>query len=457
MLYLGDKTITRPLLRLAWPIIIANLLGMLYNLVDTFWVGRIGAEAVAAVSLSFPILFVLISLGGGIGVAGTILVAQYKGDKDKKQVNYISSQVIVAILLISIVLSIIGFLISAPVMQALGAETTVLPDAISYLQISFFGFIFFFLFMVFQGLMRGVGDVKLPMYIILASVILNLILDPIFILGFGPIPAYGVNGAAIVTVFTQFLSAIAAIIILFSGKREIHITLPNMKPNFTLIKKMFILGFPASMEQTMRSFGFTILIFLVAGFGTMAIAAYGIGTRISTLVILPALGLAAATTALAGQAIGSGDIDRAEKIAKASMSIAFIILSVIAVFLVLFAEPLSAFFIPGETEAIAASADFIRIWAFTVGFVGMLMVINGAFKAAGKTFMAMLLALISIWIFRIPLAYLLAYHTPLGLNGIWWAFPIANMLIFVTATIMFWKGLWKADKLTEKYKTKIKI
>ena len=203
--------IVKALIGLSLPIVFGNILQTAYQLIDTFWVGRLGAVAVAAVSLSFPVIFLLISLGGGLAIAGTILVAQYKGRGDTKQVDYISAQTLLLMVVISAVVSCFGYMISGPVMKLIGAGPEVLPAATSYLQISFLGMIFMFGFFVYQSLMRGVGDVKTPLYIVFTTVLMNLVLDPLFILGWGPIPAYGVSGAALATIGTQGVAAIVGI------------------------------------------------------------------------------------------------------------------------------------------------------------------------------------------------------------------------------------------------------
>jgi putative MATE family efflux protein len=328
----GDLTegpIFKSLITLAVPIIFANILQSAYQLIDTFWVGRLGQEAVAAVSISFPVIFLLISFGGGLAIAGTILVSQYEGKGDKRNVNYVSAQTMLMLLVISVFLTIIGYYASPGLMRLMGAEPDVFLGAVSYLRISFLGLIFMFAYFVFQSLMRGVGDVKTPMYLVFVTVLLNLVFDPLFIFGYGPIPGYGVSGAALATVGTQGIAAVVGIYILFSGKYGIKLSLKDMKPDINLINRMIRLGFPASIEQSTRALGLTVLTLLVASFGTVIVAAYGIGSRILSFVIIPALGLSMATSTLVGQNIGAGKVNRAEEVAKVSGWIGFISLTLV--------------------------------------------------------------------------------------------------------------------------------
>jgi putative MATE family efflux protein len=300
--------------------------------------------------------------------------------------------------------------------------------------------------------MRGIGEVKIPVYIVLGTVLLNLILDPLFIFGYGFIPAFGVVGAAVATIVTQGLAAIFGIIILIKGRYHIQLHLNDLKPDMPLIKKMFRLGFPASIEQSTRALGITAMTFLVAGFGTLTIAAFGIGSRILSFAIIPALGLSMATSTLVGQNIGAGKTKRAESIVKLSSLIGFVTLTILGILFFIFAEQISGIFIPGETETIAASAVFIRIMALTFGFIGLQQVLNGAFRGSGNTMITMILSIMTLWVLRFPLAYILSHHTDLGSIGIWIAYPLSNIAAGVVAIIWFAKGTWKKKKITEEIK-----
>lgn len=437
------------LMTLSIPIVLSNLLQTAYQLTDTFWVGRLGAEAVAAVSLSFPIIFLMISLGGGLAIAGTILVSQYKGRGDVKQVDHVAVQTLLMMVIISASLSILGYYISAPIMKFIGAEPEVLPGAVAYMQITFMGLMFMFGYFVFQSLMRGVGDVKTPMFIALGTVLLNLILDPLFIMGWGPIPAYGVSGAAMATIGTQGMAAFMGLYILFHGKYGIRLKWENLKFDFPLIKKMFILGLPSSIDQSTRALGLTIMSFLVASFGTMAVASYGIGIRVLSFVIIPAIGISMATSTLVGQNIGAGKTKRAENITNVSSLFSFIILTIAGVLLYIFATPITATFIPNDPEVIRSGSHFVQIMSLSFGFIGLQQTLNGAFMGSGNTMISMVLSIVSLWVFQFPLAYMLSKHTNLAESGIWWAFPISNILAAFVAFIWYKKGDWKKKKLIE--------
>ncbi len=434
------------LLRLSGPIVLANVLQTAYQLIDTFWLGRLGANAVAAVSLSFPLLFLVISSGLGLTMGGAIMVAQYKGMNNQKMINYTSAQTFLVLFFISILLALVGYFFSGPLMELIGAKDEVLKDAVSYFKVSSIGFIFLFTFFVFQSLMRGIGNVVIPTYVVLSTVILNLFLDPLFIYGWGPIPAMGVAGAAMASILTQGLSALMGILILLNGNFGIQLHWKDFIFNAQWFKELIRIGIPSSLEMSTRALGLTMMITLVTGFGSMVVASYGIGARILSFVIIPALGLSAATTTLVGQYIGAGSIRKAEEIGVLSLKVAFYGLTGIGLIMFLFARPLTAFFVPGEVEVIDNGAMFIKIMAPSFGLLGVQQVVNGVFNGAGFTLASMLVSILSLWIIRFPLAYIISQKTTLSYDGIWWAFPVSNLIAAAFAFLWFKRGDWKRRK-----------
>ncbi|WP_339865071.1 MATE family efflux transporter [uncultured Algoriphagus sp.] len=440
---LSQGNLIRSLFTLAWPIIMANILQTAYQLIDTFWLGRLGANAVAAVSISFPILFLVLSLGAGLTLAGTVIVSQYKGADDQRMIDFSASQTVLVIFFVSAMLAVLGYVGASPLMNLVGAGPETLDDSVKYFQVSSFGFVFLFMFFTFQSLMRGIGNVLMPMYIVLGTVLLNLVLDPLFIFGYGSVEGYGVAGAAVASIITQGLSALVGIVILFRGKKGIKIRLADMKPDFQWIKRMFELGIPASLEQSSRSAVLTVLVMLVTSFGSGVVAAYGIGARILSLVIVPAQGLAMATTTMVGQNIGASKIKKAESIGNLSVKVAFFGLTGIGLLLFVFAENLTAFFVPNDPEVIRDGATFIRIMAPSFGLLGVNQVLNGLFNGARFTQASLLISIFSLWIVRFPTAFVLSQKTTLAFEGIWWAFPISNFIAALVAFIYFKTGHWK--------------
>ena len=271
------------LLRLAIPIILATILQSAYQLTDAFWVGRLGAQAVAAVSVSFPFTFLMIALGAGMAIAGSTLIAQYYGARNWPMVNHVAAQTLLMVGLASVVFGSLGFWMAPGVLRLMGVEPDVMPGATQFMRVSFVGLVFVFGFAMIQAVLRGVGEVQKPLYIVLGTVVLNFALDPLLIFGIGPIPATGVAGAALATLGTQSLAAVAGLSLLLSGRYGIHLRSRDFRPDLPFFKRAFLLGFPASVEQTARALGLTVMTFLVASFGTVTIAAYGIGFNVRFL------------------------------------------------------------------------------------------------------------------------------------------------------------------------------
>ena len=441
---LTDGPILPALLTLAWPIVLSNLLQTAYNLADTFWVGQLGEEAVAALSLGFPIIFLFISLGSGLTIAGTALVAQNVGAENQEEANFLASQTLGFVGILSVGLSILGYYLCEPVVILLGAEAEVLPHAVTYLQTWFIGIPTVYVFFVFQSLVRGYGDTINPMKLMLVSTTLNIILDPFLIFGWGFFPAMGVQGAAVATISSRGLASLAGLYLLYSGKLGIQIDTSALWPRYQTAKKLLSIGVPAAAEQSMKALGITVMTGIVAAFGTSTLAAYGIGNRIASVVYLPSFGLAQATSSMVGQNLGARKEDRAERTVWTSSKIAFGVLAILSVGTFIWARPLSGIFLtPDDVQALNLSADYIRIQSLGFAFLGVLNIKNGAFRGAGRTVTAMVFGILSLLGLRVPLAFVLSHFTWLDTDGLWWAVAAANIIGGILATYWFSFGHWK--------------
>ncbi|GAB4094288.1 MATE family efflux transporter [Flaviaesturariibacter terrae] len=446
--HLLEGPIAPVLLRLAVPIVLANVLQAAYQLIDAFWVGRIGGAAVAAVSVSTPVSFLLIALGAGLAIAGSTLIAQYAGAGNAAMVNHVAAQTLLMVLLVSALLGGIGFAGAPYLLRLMGVAPDVYDGALGFMRVSFAGLAFNFTFFVFQSFMRGVGRPGLPVWIVLGTVVLNFALDPPLIFGWGPIPALGVMGAAVATFITQTLAALIGIAILFRGKQGIHLRWRDFRPEWSYIRRAFALGFPASIEQSMRALGIMMMTFLLASFGTLAMAAYGVGSNVLQLVMIPAMGLSMAISTLVGQNIGAGRVERAAQAARLGAKMGFIGMTVFGVLVFLLARSFATFFVPEDQNVIREASVFLRTMAPAWGFLGLQLCISGVFRASGNMIIPMLLTMASQWVLQFPLAYVLSKHSTLGLHGLWYAFPAANVVIALVSLAVFARGSWKNKRLT---------
>lgn len=444
-----EGSIPRALVTLAIPIMLANLLQTGYQLTDAFWVGRLGASAVAAISVSFPVTFLVIALGSGLAMAGATMAAQYVGAGRQDMVNHVAAQTMLMVVITSIVFGAIGFVLAPALLHLLGVAPDVYSGALGFLRVSFVGILFVFMYAMFQALMRGVGQTRVPLMIVAGTVLLNFVLDPLFIFGWGPVPGRGVMGAAYATLVTQALAAGLGMLVFLRGQHGIALAWRGFRPDPVYLKRAFFLGLPGSVELSTRALGLMVMSFLVASFGTLAIATYGVGSNILQVITIPVMGIAMAVATLVGQNIGAGNTARAERITWLGTCASFVLLTLLGGVAWLCAPWLVRFFIPDDPAVIAGGAHFIRIMCLAWGGIGIQLCIVSAFRASGNMLSAMIIAMVSQWMIQFPLAYVLAKHTALGPDGLWWSFPVTNVAVALVSVAWFARGSWKTVRLTE--------
>lgn len=442
-----EGPILQSLLKLTLPIILLQLMQAAYQLIDAFWVGRLGGDAVAAVSVTTPFVFLSIAIGAGLAIAGSVLVAQYVGARNQPMVNHVAGQTLLMVLIISLILGALGFVFAPNLLALMKVSPAVYAGALGFMRFSFIGLVFNFQFIMFTAFMRGVGNPTVPIYIIVGSVILNFILDPLFIFGWGSLKGFGVMGAAIATLSTQAMATVISFVILFKGKRGIQLELRDFIPDFAYIKKAFFLGFPSSIEQSVRGLGVTLMTFLIAAHGTLSLASYGVGSNILQVVMVIGMGFSQAISTLVAQNIGAGKVTRAARIGRLGGIVSFWSLSTIGLIVFLFAKQVVSFFVPEDPAVITGAAVFLRTIALTWGFLGVQLAVTGVLKGSGNMIISMVLALVSQFVLQFPLAYLLSNHVGMGVQGIWWAFPISNVIMALIALGVFIKGDWKKKRI----------
>ncbi|SDJ34885.1 putative efflux protein, MATE family [Halovenus aranensis] len=440
----GD--IGKPLFFLSMPIVVTNLFQTAYNLADTFWLGQYNTDALAAISFAFPMVFLLISLGMGVSVAGSVLVAQYTGANAEREAEYAASQTVTFAALISFVLGTTGYFFVETFLDVMGASEDVLPLASSYMEVISLGLVFMFGFFVFVALMRGYGDTVTPMLVMFGSVVLNIILDPFVIFGWGPFPELGIQGAAVATVFSRALALVVGLGIMFRGTRGVQIHLRDMVPDLGYLRRLVRIGLPASIEGTGRALSMNLLLFIVALFADEVVAAYGIGTRVFSVVFLPAIAVARGVETMTGQNIGADKPDRAAAAAGLAAKVLFGVLTAAGVVVWFAAAPIADVFTT-DPEVVDITTEFLRYVALTFGFIGIMRAYTGSFRGAGKTLTAAAISVLMLGIIRFPIAWVGA--DMVGESGIWVSFAISNVLGAVIAYGWYRRGTWRDGDLTE--------
>jgi putative MATE family efflux protein len=435
------RELFRGLMRLALPLIAGSLVESLYNLTDTFFLGKLGAAEVSAPSIAFSIVFFIIVVGFGLSGAGTTLIAQAKGRGDRAGMDDFMNQAAFFLGAASLALTLVGVLIAGPLLDLLGTPPEIFGYTKTYLVIIFLGLPFSFAYFLLQSSLTAAGDAFTPLRVHLLAVAANVILDPLLIFGIGPFPRLGVAGAAIATVASQILGAILSLRILAKGRYGMRLRLAAMRPRAAAFRLFMRIGLPASVGQGLSALGFTVLQGAVNGFGTSAIAAFGVGNRIVGLFDMPAQGIAGAATALVGQALGAGDRAAARRIVRVALIACVAFLAPPLVLSFLYGSDLVRFFV-ADPEAMRLGDIMFKIVSPSVLLFGLYYVVTGAFQGAGATRIVMVLAIVRLWGIRVPLVFVFARLLNLGPVSIWYAMFISNAATALAGILYYRNGPW---------------
>jgi putative MATE family efflux protein len=415
-----------------------------------FWVGRVSAEAVAAVSLMFPTAYLFISVAMGLTAATNAVVSQHIGAGNERRAQRTVAQSVLLAVAVAVTLGAFGFAVRRPLVALVGAQGAVFDAAVAYIEFVFLAIPFTFLFFVFRSSLRAAGDTRTAMWLVAASAGLNIVIDPVFILEWGPFLGLGAQGAAIATFISRGVAAAVGLYILVDGGWGIRLRLGDLSPDWGILRRLVAVGYPATLDGLTRSLAAVTFAALVARFGAVATAAYGIGIRLMSVswTVSGAVGQAAATGV--GQNPGADQPDRAADVTWKATGGAMAVL--FAAGGLVYAVPAVAMgvFI-GDQAVIDAGVTLLRIIAPFWAFFGGLMVIQGGFRGAGQTKVAFVLSLLSRWVFRVPVAVFLAYAvavdplavTPVDVNGLWWSMAVSAVASFVVCVAWFARGTWK--------------
>jgi len=432
---------TRHLLAVAWPVSVSFLVQTLYNLVDAFWLGKLGKTALVAPTVTMNVVFIGIALAMGLGQAGTTLISQYRGAGRPEEMGRAAGQTLIIQLVVGTLIAVLGLIFAAPLLRLLATPEDAFAETLVYMRWILAGIPLMFVFHVYQGIYSGLGDTVGPMRINVATVLLNVVLDPILIFGWGPVPAMGVAGAAAATVLSRAVSSALAVRAMFGGG-GFRIRRCDLRPDAGTTRRLLRIGLPLSLGQTMTSLGFTLLIGIVNGFGSAATAAFGVGHRIVMTVSVPAWAMAQANATAVGQNLGAGFPERALLSVKRSASLIAAVLLPLTTLTFIFGGHITRVFVD-DPQVIAYGRDLLRITSPSVFLFSLILVMFGAFQGSGHTVPVMVVNVGRLWAVRIPLSWLMAVSLGMGPNGLWWAMNISNVVAGVVALIWFLRGGWK--------------
>ncbi len=444
---LTNGSIPRHLVMFSLPLLLGNLFQALYNTVDSIWVGRyIGMEALGAVSVSFPIIFVLVSMVMGVTMATTVLVSQYAGAQDEAMISKTINNSLLILGISGIAVSILGVLFSKQILIWMNTPSDVLKYATDYLRIFFTGLIFMFGYNTISSIMRGLGDSKTPLKFLIIATIVNMILDPLFIIGVGFIPKMGIKGAALATVISQALSFFLALRYLKKQNHIIKFKLSEMKFDKELTVKTLRIGLPTGIQQTIVSFGIMFMTSIINNFGTATVAAFGASARLDQFAHMPAMSIGLAVSSLTGQNIGAGKSDRVHEVYKWGCILAAGITAVVMIFALTVPHLILGMFTT-EAEVLSIGSKYLRIVGLSYIPFAMMFVTTGVLRGAGDTIPTMAFSVVSLWFIRIPLARYLSLT--MGVDGIWIAIAISSVIAMLINQIYYASGRWKNISLVK--------
>ena len=433
------------ILRFAIPMLIGNIFQQLYNVVDSIVVGRyVGKIALAAVGTSGPIIFLLISFVIGITMGFTVVVSQYFGAKKPEMVKKAIGTLNIFMFFTSFVLSIAGILLSEAIFRMIDLDQAIFPDAVLFLRIYLAGLIFMFGFNGTSAVLRGLGDSKTPLYFLIGSVILNIFLDLLFVLVF----KWEVAGVAFATVISQAAAFLSQVWYLNRYHKIVKFSIREITFDRAIFIKSMKIGLPTGFQQTFVAAGMVALYWVVNQFGVDVNAAYSAAGRIDSFAAMPAMSFAMALSTFVGQNMGAKKPERVKAGLRATLTMTSLISLAISIVTVFFGKYLMLMF-STDPDVIALGADYLLIIGSTYILFSVMFVINGVLRGAGDTLVPMFISLFSLWVIRVPMAWLLSVYWGLGVSGIWWSIP-AGWFSGVVLYYSYYKmGRWRKKVISD--------
>ena len=405
-----NGNLIRAILTLAIPVMINSFIQSMYNLTDTFWLGKIGTANQAAITLVSPFQNILINFGAGITTAGAILISQYLGAKEDKQANSMANHICITSLGFSVVCAFICWLVSPGLVKWLGAEGEIYRYGLTYIRIVVLDLPFLFMINLFTSVKQAQGDTVRPLLLNILGVSINLILDPLFLVIFN----WGIGGAALATLLAKIPSAIIGVLVLRGNNQLVRINFKNFKFDKNKVLAILKIGLPTAIGGSTMQFGFLLMTKNVNAYGPTATTAYGIGNKINSIITMPASGIGSAISTIVGQNMGAGNIKRTDKSYHIALPLATQFLSIMA------------------------------ICCWTNAFYN---VTQGLFQGCGHTMITMAVDATRIWIFRFLTLWVCANVLGMGVESVWYAVVVSNATSALILYILYWTGIWKKSTI----------
>jgi putative MATE family efflux protein len=439
-------SLNRAILLLAVPMVLEMVLESLFAVVDVFWVGRLGANAVATVGLTESMLSLVFAVGMGLSLSTTAMVARRIGEKDPEGAAVAGVQAITLGLIISLAVGIPCLLFAPNLLRLMGASPEIVAVGSGYTRICLGGSCAVLLLFLNNAIFRGAGDAAIAMRLLWVSNIINLILDPCLIFGWGPFPRLGVTGAALATFIGRSIGVGYQFYRLLRGTERIRILRSQIRVQFDVLVRLLRVSLTGILQFAIAHTSWIGLVRIVSIFGAAALAGYTIAIRVVIFVILPSWGLSNAAATLVGQNLGAGHPERAEKAVWRTGLYNMLFLGVVGIFFIFFAEPVVRLF-THDPVVVPLGAACLRIVSYGNLGYAYFMVMMQAFNGAGDTITPTIVNFFGFWLFEIPVAYTLAIPLHMRSNGVFFSIAIAESAMAVASAILFKQGKWKKQKI----------
>ncbi|MGN6397290.1 MAG: MATE family efflux transporter [Mucilaginibacter sp.] len=439
-------SIRRAVFLLAIPMIMEMIMESVFAVVDIFFVGKLGNEAVATVGLTESVLSLVYSVAIGLSMAATALVARRVGEKNLDEAAHAGMQTIVFSVALSIVIAIVGVTFAEGILRLMGANDKMIAENIVYTRVMFGGNVVIMLLFLINGIFRGAGDASIAMRSLWIANICNIILCPLLIYGWGPVPALGLKGAAFATTFGRAMGVAYQMYRLFIKRGLLHFYASHIRPHKELLKQIVKIGSTGTIQFLVSSASWIFLARLMAGFHEAAMAGYQVSIRILIFFLLPAWGLSNAAATLVGQNLGAGKPERAEQSVITTGIYTTIFMAAVSLFFFLFGTPVVNF-MNSDPLARHYAIQSLRIVSLGYVFFGIEMVTMNAFNGAGDTRTPTMINLLAFWLFQIPLAWFLAERYIREPRGVFFAILISQLVAATLSYTLFKRGRWKTVKV----------
>ncbi len=430
------------------PILAGNVLQSMNGSVNAMWIGHyLGRSALTASSNANAILFFLIGMMFGVGMATTILIGQAIGRHDIDQAKRAVGTSATFFTIVSATLAAIGFFASPTLLGLMHTPPDALPFATAYLRIIFLGVPFFYLYAFAMMVLRGAGDSKTPFYFLLLSVALDIVLNPLLIFGWGPVPALGIAGSATATFIGQFISFSALIVYLYRTKHFLRLQrheLSYLRVDPVILRSLIAKGVPMGLQMIVISLGMIVMIRLVNPFGSETTAAYGSALQLWNYIQMPAFAVGQAVSAMAAQNVGAKKWDRVDRVALVGIGFNLLLTGTLVACIVGFGPQVLSLFLPdAATVAIAQHINLVVTWSFIL--FGVSFVLGGVMRSTGAVIPPLIILFFSVWIVRVPFASLLMDR--LQADAIWWSFPLGSVVSLILSSAYYRFGNWKSARM----------